>query len=77
MSNFNILTLKPAVRDFHVCRSCWQLQENELLDCFHELNNLFDMLVIQVCQLEATKKWGHLLMEISRTSKVLLDRGVK
>ena len=51
-SNFNVLTLKSAEREFcFVCFFCWQPQ------------------------LETKKRVGHLPTEISRTSKILLDRG--
>ena len=75
MSKFSVKSFNAAVRGYHVYRSCWTPQENELLNCFHERNNPFDMFAIQVCQLETNKRVGHLPMEISRISKFLMDRG--
>ena len=56
---------KSAVLGFHFYRTCWQPQENETLNCFHEANNPFDMFAIQVSQLETNKRVGHLPIEIS------------
>ena len=42
ISNFNIMTIKSVVRGFLVYHSCWQQQEYELLNCFHERNDPFD-----------------------------------
>ena len=75
MSKFSVKSFNAAARRYHVYRSCWTPQENELLNCFHERNNPFDMFAIQVCQLETNKRVGLLPMEISRISKFLMDRG--
>ena len=75
MSTSKVMSFKSAVRGFHVYRNCWHPQENEVLNCFHESNNPFDMFAIQVCQLQTNKRVGHLPMEISRISKFLIDRG--
>ena len=55
----NLMTIKSAVRGFHVYRSCWQPQENKLLKCFDECNNAFDIFHIHVYLLETNKKVGH------------------
>ena len=75
MSKFSVKFFNAAVRGYHVYRSCWTPQENELLNCFHERNNSFDMFAIQVCELKTNKRVGHLPMEISRILKFLMDRG--
>ena len=75
MSKFSVKSFNTVVCGYHVYRSCWTLQENELLNCFHERKNPFDMFAIQVCPLETNKRVGHLPMEISRISKFLMDRG--
>ena len=72
-----VVSFKSAVRGFHVYRNCWNPQENEVLNCFHESNNPFDMFAIQVCQQETNKRVGHLPMEISRITKFLINRGAR
>ena len=74
MSKFSVKSFNAAVRGYHVYRSCWTPQENELLNCFHERNNPFDTFAVQVCQLETNKRVGHLPIEISRISEFLMDR---
>ena len=75
ISKFSVKSFSAAVCGYHVYRSCWTSQENELLNCFHERNSPFDVFAIQVCQLETNRRVGHLPMEISRISKFLTDRG--
>ena len=72
-----VVSFKSAVRGFHVYRNCWNPQENEVLNCFHESNNQFDMFAIQVCQQETNKRVGHLPIEISRITKFLIERGAR
>ena len=70
-----VVSFKLAVRGFHVYRNCWNPQRNEVLNCFHESNNPFDMFAIQVCKIQTNKMVGHLPMEISRITEFLIDRG--
>ena len=72
---YSVKSFNAAVCGYHVYRSCWTTQENELLNCFLERNSPFDMFAIQVCQLETNKRAGHLSTEISRISKFLMDKG--
>ena len=74
MSNYCTISFKSAVQGFHFYWTCWQPQENEIVNWFHEPNNSFDMFAIQFCQFETNNRAGHLLMEISRITKFLLDR---
>ena len=63
-----------AVRGYHHYRNTWFPQESEVLDCYHEFENTFDMFAIKTCKSNG-QIVGHLPREISRVTKFLLDRG--
>ena len=50
-----VVSFNSAVRGFHVYRNCWNPQENEVLNCFHESNNPFDMFAIKFVNKKRTK----------------------
>ena len=62
------------VRGYHHYRNTWFPQESEVLDCYHEFENTFDMFAIKTCKSNG-QIVGHLPREISRVTKFLLDRG--
>ena len=77
MSYDKVLVFAAAVRGFHFYSEVWDPKENEELCCLHESNNVFDMFAIKTCQIQENKVVGHLPREISRPTKILLDRGAK
>ena len=72
MSLERVLTLKAAVRGFHVYKAIWHL-----LASSHEENDTHDSFAIKTCQLDSGKIVGHLPIELSRISKFILDSGTK
>ena len=72
---FTTLEVPAAVRGFHVYRASWQPEENEILECYHEQGNIWDIFAIKTCQSNSVIPVGHLPMELSRLTKFLLDRG--
>ena len=64
-----------AVQCFHYYRKYWLPEPKQALNCFHEEGNTFDRFAIKVCEKDKNEVVGHLLMEISRATKFLLDRG--
>ena len=69
-----IFEFTSAVRGFHFYRQTWNPQEEEVLQCLHEIGNIFDVFAIKTVG-ESGEIVGHLPREISRVSKFLLDRG--
>ena len=65
-----------AIRGYHYYRNTWNPEESEVLQCSHELQNAFDLFAIKTCKPEG-QIVGHLLIEIARVTKFLLDRGVQ
>ena len=63
-----------AVRGYHHYRNTRFPQESEVLDCYHEFENTFDMFAIKTCKSNG-QIVGHLPRQISRVTKFLLDRG--
>ena len=63
------------VRGFHYYRKYWQHQLDDELYCKHEQDKLFDFFAIKVCIKNTGVTFGHLLLETSRATKFLLDRG--
>ena len=63
-----------AVRGYHYYKNTWFQQESEILDCYHEFENTFDMFAIKTCKSNG-QIVGHLPRKISRVTKYLLDRG--
>ena len=76
-NNSCIFKFTAAVRDFYVFRKIWKPVLNELLDCFHERRNDFDYVSIKTCEKDNKKTVGHLPREISRPTKLLIDRGAR
>ena len=62
------------VRGYHHYRKTWFPQESEVLNCYHEFENTFDMFAIKKCKSNG-QIVGHLPREISRVTNFLLDRG--
>ena len=61
-----------AVRGYHY-KNTWFPQESEVLDCYHQFENTFNMFAIKTCKSNG-QIVGHLPMEVSRVTKFLLDR---
>jgi len=70
------MEFSAAVRGYHYYMKYWHPSENECLDCAHEKENAFDYFAIKTCQKDGTIV-GHLPMEISRSTKFILDRGAR
>ena len=66
-----------AVSGYHYYRRYWSPQENEILKCYHESGNLFDIFAIKTCSNQGPRAVGHLPQEISRITKYLLERGAE
>ena len=64
-----------AVRGYHVYRSNWSPDPDELLVCKIEKDNDFDPYAIKVCKIESDMTVRHLPREISRPTENLLLRG--
>ena len=62
-----------AVRGFHVYRDIWLTYISDTLKCLHEFQNAYDVFAIKC--IKGNIIVGHLLREISRPTKYLLDRG--
>ena len=75
MSCIKTFQFSAAVRGFHYYRSFWSPQPEQILKCFHEIGNAFDIFAIKVCETSKDETVGHLPMEISRITKFLIDRG--
>ena len=73
MNHNKVLEFSAAVRGYHYYKSPWNPIPNQKLKCSHIENNLFDMFPIKVC--DDVKIVGHILLEISRPTKYLSDRG--
>ena len=76
MAYNKIFEFTCAVRGFHHYRHHWQLQPNQVLNCYHECNKPFDRFAIKFCQAGKEETIGHIPMEISRVAKYFMDRGV-
>ena len=48
MTNNKNIIFSAAVRDFHVYKASWKPKEDELLECFHEKDNPYDLFSIKV-----------------------------
>ena len=55
-------------------KNTWFSQDSEVLECYHEFENTFDMFAIKTCKSNG-QIVRHLPREISRVTKFLLDRG--
>ena len=63
-----------AICGYHFYKRHWQPEDAERLDCLHEVENLFDVFAIKTVNSDNAIT-GHLPREISRVTKLLLDRG--
>ena len=74
---FESVSFHAAIRGYHVYRDVWQPQQNEILVCYHEYGNIYDMFAIKTCRVDVGAETivGHLPIEVSRLTKFLLDRG--
>ena len=75
MAYAKIFEFTAAVRGYHYYRKYWNPEPEQVLNCYHERNNAFDRFAIKVCEIGNETPVGHLPMEISRTTKFLIDRG--
>ena len=64
-----------AVRGFHAYRKFWIPEKGQLLNCFHESGNVFDLLAIKVCERNNKKLVENLPREISRVTKFIIEWG--
>ena len=76
MAYVKIFEFTAVVRGYHYYRKYWNPEPEQVLNCYHERNNAFDRFAIKVCEIGNETPLGHLPMEISRTTKFLIDRGV-
>ena len=78
MTDIKNIIFSAAVRGFHVYKAIWKPIEGELLNCSHEKDNPCDVFSIKVFKAESPGTTvGHLLMEISRITKYIIDRGAQ
>ena len=63
-----------AIRGYHYYRQLWNPQVSKVLQCVHDFGNVFDIFAIKTLNNKG-EIVGHLPREISRVSKLLLDRG--
>ena len=69
--------LESAVRGYHYYRKYWSPKEHETLNCYHEPRNPFDIFTIKTCSHGSLQPVGHLLSEINRLIKFILNRGAE
>ena len=62
-----------AVRGYHY-KNTWFPQKSEVLDCYHQFENTFDMFSIETCKSNG-QILEHVPREMSRVTKFLLDSG--
>ena len=74
MANTEKIEFSSAVAGYHHYRNTWFPQKSEVLDCYDEFENTFDMFAIKTCKSNG-QIVGHLPREISRVTKFLLDCG--
>ena len=75
MTHVKYFQFSTAVRGFHCNRKSWFPEPKQTLNCFYEEGNTFDRFSIKVFEKDNNEIVGHLLIEISRVTKFLLDRG--
>ena len=74
VNNKNII-FSAAVRSFHVYKASWKPKEDELLECPHEKDNLYDSFSIKVFKLDSPAEIvGYLPMEISQMTKFITNK---
>ena len=64
-----------AAPGFHCYRRYWTPYLGGELICQHDHSNPFDVFAIKICSQENGETYGHLPKEISRATKLLIDRG--
>ena len=69
------LEFTSAVPGYHYHRTFWKPEPNQILNCYYENDNTFDRFTIKVQECGKEIPVGHLLKEISRVTKYLLDTG--
>ena len=74
MSKENISPVQSAIRGFHVHKAIWQSEEGKKLTFEHEENNKYDLFAIKVCRPLDRKIIGHLPIEISRITRLIIAR---
>ena len=70
----NVCEFTAVIRGYHYYRQPWNPQVSEVLQCVHDFGNVFDIFAIKTLNNKG-EIVGHLLREISRVSKFLLDCG--
>ena len=74
MQNRKNIEFTAAICGYHSYKRYWQPEDAERLECLHEVENLFDVFAIKTVNSDKVIT-GHLPREISRVTKLLLDRG--
>ena len=72
---YNKTEFTSAVQGYHYYKTFWKPEPNQILNCYYENDNTFDRFAIKVQECGKEIPVGHLLKEISRVTKYLLDRG--
>ena len=75
-NTLKVTKFSAAGRGYHYYGSIWFPEKEEQLDCSHDFCNVFDIFAIKTSKPDGTVV-GHLLREISRATKFLLDRGAQ
>ena len=75
MAYMKVFEFSSGVRGYHYYKKFWNPQKEQVLECFHENQNLFDQFAIKVCEIGQENPVGHLPREISRVTKFFMDRG--
>ena len=75
MAYLQVFEFTAVVRGFHYYRKIWNPKPRQILNCYHETDNAFDLFAIKVCEMDSENPFGHLPMEISRATKFFIDRG--
>ena len=61
----------------HYYRKVWQQKPAEIFNYRHEQNNIFDRFAMKSMKTDCRSTVGHLPVEISKGTKLLLDRGAE
>ena len=72
---YNKTEFTSFVQGYHYYKTFWKPEPNQILNCYYENDNTFDRFAIKVQECGKEIPVGHLLKEISRVTKYLLDRG--
>ena len=71
-----IINFTAGVRGFHYYKKLWSPREGEILNCYYERDNAFDVFAIKT-ESKNGSTVGHLPREVFRITKFILDRGAK